>query len=96
MHFEYHSTCKSLLHITLFIVRYAYVSDSLSRCKTACLGHMYEPKTQSANIVQRIHMSIEYNSFWTDTGFININLLILNTDVSGSFFQRKTVKHAHM
>ena len=36
MDFEYHSICMNitLIHITLLIVRYAYVSDSFSQGKT--------------------------------------------------------------
>ena len=57
---------------------------------------MYEPKTKSANFVKRIQIYFEYNSLETNTGLININLLIFNTEVSGSFYQHRTVYQAHV
>ena len=98
MHFEYYSICMNitLIHINLLIVRYAYVSGGFSQCQTFYLTHMYEPKTKSANFVKRIQIYFEYNSLETNTGLININLLIFNTEVSGSFSQHMTVYQAHM
>ena len=86
----------TLIHINLLIVRYAYVSGGFSQCKTFYLTHMYEPKTKSANFVKRIQIYFEYNSLETNTGLININLLIFNTEVSGSFSQHRTVYQVHM
>ena len=80
MHFEYHPIWKNItfIHITLLIVRYAYVSGSSPMCKTVYLAHQYEPKTKSANFVKKIQIYFENNSLWTNTGPVNINILIVN------------------
>lgn len=98
MHYEYYSIYMNiitLIHVARLIVRYAYISDRFYQCNTFYLAHIYEPKTMSANFLKGIQIYFDQNSLWTNTGLININLLIVNTHASGSFCQRKTVYLAH-
>ena len=56
-----------------------HMSQAVFLSSSLYLARMYEPKTKSANFVKIIQIYFECNSLWTNTGHIQINLLIVNT-----------------